>query len=87
MTNWIKCSDREHPDLIMDESGEFAESESVLVNVKNGRMVSAYFQELYDMDGGGVWKRTWIDSAFHSEFDLGWQVTHWQPLPEAPNED
>ncbi len=85
MSNWIKCSDREHPDLIMDESGECAASKPHLVSIwERSTMAVAYFCECYDKDG--PWKRTWVDALSDMDFDLRCRVTHWQPLPDAPNE-
>ncbi len=83
MSKWIKCSEREHPDLIMDESGEFAASADVLVVCSIGTIV-ARFEELFDENG--CWQRGWVHVDTGSDFSIGNIVTHWQPLPEGANE-
>lgn len=84
MTNWIKCSDR-LPDLektFEDDTGW--SSDDVLVRTGKGKIRVRYYTE--DRDGNGVPSmRLWMDPDSNDQAEP--DITHWQPLPEAPNED
>lgn len=81
MTNWIKCSER-LPERIQESVLAFGtlEDESApavheAYTIWNGKWFSVRSKEALSSEGYVIQEMT-----IHN-------VTHWQPLPEAPNED
>ncbi|MDH5183396.1 MAG: DUF551 domain-containing protein [Gammaproteobacteria bacterium] len=76
MSEWISVKDR--LPIIKDAALGSRYSDSVLVNVDGNLQYVAW---LVDLDSSGEpCEPTWISD---SPID---DVTHWQPLPEPPNE-
>ena len=82
MSEWIKCDER-LPDMITDESCEFRESSKVLTFCKEYGFLVAAWSESLEPDGS-VWERCWVGDC--GPVGLSYKITHWQPLPQAPNE-
>lgn len=72
MTNWIKVSER---------SPEEKKSHSVFIVVMFSHYKHKTFVEpLHYING------TWYTMLDEEPLDPEYEVTHWQPLPEPPNE-
>lgn len=68
MSNWIKCSER----LPDDATNGVNDAVQLLVYVN----VPSY--------GGSIRISTWMNNRFAGFPQGGSDVTHWQPLPDAP---
>lgn len=71
MSEWIKCSERLPDDAVL--------------GVNDAVQVLTYVQTVGY--GGSVRISTWMNNRFCSYPQGGSDVTHWMPLPAAPEEE